>query len=71
MIKRMKDNLPMYLMHTMRQMRTAEAFYPMLDVHEVYKLVTQKEFGLEEINPELLNLAGGEEDEVNTISCII
>lgn len=34
----------------------------MLDVQELYKLVTMKEYGLEHINPELFKLAGGQEE---------
>lgn len=52
-------------MHTMRQMRTAEEFYPMLDVNEIYKLVTMKEYGLEHINPELLRLAAPQQEVIN------
>lgn len=60
LVRNMKDNLPMYLMQTMRRMRTEDDFYPMLDVKAIYKLVTPEHYGMEKINPALLNLMGGD-----------
>lgn len=57
----MKDNLPIYLMHTMKRMRTNEDFYPELNILELYKLVTRKTYSLQQLNPQLLLLVGGED----------
>ncbi|XP_069950364.1 uncharacterized protein [Cherax quadricarinatus] len=59
-VSNMKDNLPIYLMHTMWRMRTEEDYYPKLDILELYKLVTMKSYGIEQLNPMLLTLTGGE-----------
>ncbi|XP_068223096.1 uncharacterized protein [Palaemon carinicauda] len=60
LVRNMKDNLPMYLMHTMRRMRTEDDFYPMLDIKALYKLVTPEHYGMDKINPALLSLMGGD-----------
>lgn len=65
LIRNMKDNLPIYLMHTMRRMRTQNDYYPQLNIKELYKLVTPKKYGMENINPALLQLMGGNENQVD------
>ncbi|XP_071550319.1 uncharacterized protein [Panulirus ornatus] len=60
-VRSMKDNLPIYLMHTMRRMRTDADFFPELNILELYKLVTRKTYSLQELNPQLLQLGGGED----------
>ena len=44
-------------MHTMSRMRNASDFYPRLNVRKLFRLVTMESFGLEHINPTLLQLA--------------
>ncbi|XP_047475503.1 uncharacterized protein LOC125029576 [Penaeus chinensis] len=56
LVKNMKDNLPIYMMHTMLRIRTEEDFYPILDVRELYKLLLPKTFSIGQINPGLLGL---------------
>lgn len=59
----MKDNLPIYMMHTMLRIRTEEDFYPMLDVRELYKLLLPKSFSIGQINPARLGLT--EDDAID------
>nr|XP_045615829.1 uncharacterized protein LOC123768969 isoform X2 [Procambarus clarkii] len=66
-VRNMKDNLPIYLMHTMWRMRTEEDFYPKLDILELYKLVTKTTYGLEQLNPQLLQLVGGDDTQEQNI----
>lgn len=56
-VKRIKENLPIYVMHTMSRMRMASDFYPRLNIRKLFRLVTMESFGLEHINPTLLQLA--------------
>lgn len=60
-VKKMKENLPIYVMHTMNRMRMAPDFYPRLNVKKLFKLVTMDSFGVEMLNPQLLTLSGGGE----------
>ncbi|XP_045107652.1 uncharacterized protein LOC123502570 [Portunus trituberculatus] len=62
-VKKIKENLPIYVMHTMNRMRYASDFYPRLNVRKVFKLVTMESFGLEHINPTLLQLAAEENNK--------
>lgn len=61
----MKDNLPIYLMHTMLRIRTEEDFYPALDVRALYKLIQPKTYGLEQLNPDLFGLIGGDDETID------
>ncbi|CAL4221920.1 unnamed protein product, partial [Meganyctiphanes norvegica] len=56
LVRNMRDNLPLYLMHTFKRFRFEEDFYPDLDVQELYKLVTPKNWSIAQINPKLLGL---------------
>ncbi|XP_050730698.1 uncharacterized protein LOC127005656 [Eriocheir sinensis] len=60
-VKKIKENLPIYVMHTMNRMRLASDFYPRLNVKKLFKLVTMESFGVEMLNPQLLTLTGGED----------
>ena len=58
-MKKMKDNLPIFLMHTMGKMQRAPDFFPSLDVRELYKLVKPAVWSVALLNPSLLGLTGG------------
>ncbi|XP_076067927.1 uncharacterized protein LOC143040632 isoform X2 [Oratosquilla oratoria] len=60
-VQKMRLNLPIYLMHTLHQMRTEGVYYPKLDILKLYNIVTKKDFGVQDINPQLLAMTGGVE----------
>lgn len=66
-VKKIKENLPIYVMHTISRMRMASDFYPRLNIRKLFKLVTMESFGLEHINPTLLQIAeeSNKEEEEN------
>ena len=51
----MNENLPMYLLQTMKRLRYKSNFYPMLHFKELYPLISIAKYGLEQINPTLTN----------------
>ena len=53
-VKRILDNLPMYIFHAIKRVRYKPQFYPTFDFDKLYPLISVKRYGLEQINPQLL-----------------
>lgn len=52
-MKRISENLPMYLLHTIKRLRCKRDFYPLVNFKELYEFLKVKRYGVEQLNPAL------------------